>query len=116
MSKTMLVALLVIGMLVGFVLGQMSRPQVCAQTSMGAGRIVVATGNIDSQNRDLLYVIDTQDKVLCVYDMQGYQLKLLAARNISYDLSAQEFSAGNKQQQPSVRRMRDFVKKRRPRR
>jgi len=116
MSKTMLVALLVVGMLVGFVLGQMSRPQVYAQTSMGAGRIVVATGNIDSQNRDLLYVIDTQDKVLCVYDMQGYQLKLLAARNISYDLSAQEFSSGNKQQQPSVRWMRDFIKKRKPRR
>jgi len=115
MSRSLVMGLLAMAALVGFVLGQMSRPQVLAQTGMAGGRIVAVTGNIDSQNRDLLYVIDTVDKVLCVYDMQGYQLRLLASRNISYDLSAEEYSSGNRQQQPSVKWMRDYVKKRKRR-
>lgn len=114
MNRSLLVALLALVALGGFIFGQMSRPQVYAQTGMG-GRIVAVTGNIDSQNRELLYVIDTVDKVLCVYDMQGYQLRLLAARNISYDLSAEEYSGAAKQQTPSVKWMRDFVRKRKRR-
>ncbi len=94
--------LIIIGLLVALIISiNSSHTVVVAGTSSGAGSIAAVTGNTESQSRDLLYVVDTQGKSLCVYEYLGRKLNLVAARNIKFDLLLDEWRP--RSQTPSVK-------------
>ena len=86
-----------------------SRTVVVAGTESSSGGIAAVTGNTDSQSRDLLYVIDTGGKCLCVYEYLGGKLNLVAARNIKFDLLLDEWRP--RSQKPSVKEIYDETRK-----
>lgn len=85
-----------------------SRTVLVAGTSGAAGNVTAVTGNTESQALDLLYVVDTQAKTVCVYQYRGNILNLVAARNIKFDLLLDEW--GNTQS-PSVKEVYNKVQK-----
>jgi hypothetical protein len=99
--------LTVVGLAVALVLS-VSSTRTAAGTESSSGGIAAVTGNIESQSRDLLYVVDTTAKVLCVYDFQGGKLNLVGARNIKFDLMLDEWRPDS--QNPSVKQVYEAVK------
>ena len=67
-----------------------------AKTGSSSPDVVIVTGNIKGGSQDVLYVVDTRAERLCVYEVQGRNLKLAAARNIKYDLQLHELPLGQK--------------------
>lgn len=94
--------LVIIGLLVALIFSvNSSKTIVVGATGSASSGIAAVTGNTESQARDLLYVIDTQAKILCVYQHTGNALNLVAARNIKFDLLLDEWRP--KSQNPSVK-------------
>ena len=105
-----LLLLVIIGLLAALIFSvNSSQSGAVAGTGSGAGSIAAVTGNTDSQSRDLLYVIDTEAKSLCVYDCLGGKLNLIAARNIKFDLLLDEWRP--RSQKPSVKEVYDETRK-----
>jgi hypothetical protein len=99
--------LIIIGLAVALIFS-VSTSRTVAGTASGSGGVAAVTGNVESQSRDLLYVIDTTAKVLCVYDFQGGKLNLVGARNIKFDLMLDEWRPGT--QNPSVKQIYDATR------
>ena len=105
-----LLLVVIIGLLVALVISlNTSRMVVVAGTESSSGGVAAVTGNTDSQSRDMLYVIDTNAKSLCVYDYTGGRLNLVAARNIKFDLMLDEWKP--RSQKPSVKEVYDETRK-----
>ena len=100
----------VIGLLIALIISvNSSRTPVIADAASASGSISAMTGNIESQSRDILYVIDTDAKSICVYDYQGGKLNLVAARNIKFDLMLDEWRP--RTQSPSVKEVYEETRK-----
>jgi hypothetical protein len=101
--------LVIIGLLTALIFSvNSSRTQALAQGA-AAGNMTAVTGNTDSQARDLLYLVDTTAKSLCVYECQGGRLNLVAARNIKFDFLLDEWRP--RTQKPSVKEVYDETRK-----
>jgi hypothetical protein len=100
----------VIGLLIALIFSiSLSRTVVVAGNGSSSGGVTAVTGNTDSQSRDLLYVIDTTARTLCVYEYLGGKLNLAAARNIKFDFMLDEWRP--RTQKPSVKEIYDEVRK-----
>jgi uncharacterized protein (UPF0333 family) len=110
-NKLVILLLLVItGLLLALILlVSGGTPLLLANTGGSDTGFVAVTGNTENQTRDLLYVIDTKAKSLCVYDVVGGRLHLVAARNIKYDLLLDEWRPAS--QTPSVKDVYNETKK-----
>ena len=105
-----LLLLVIIGLLAALIFSvNSSQSGALAGTSSGGGSLAAVTGNTDSQARDLLYVIDTEARTLCVYEYLGGKLNLAAARNIKFDFMLDEWRP--RTQKPSVKDIYDEVRK-----
>jgi hypothetical protein len=105
-----LLILVIIGLLVALIVSiNSSRSVVVAGTGSSSGGVAAVTGNTDSQSRDLLYVIDTDAKSLCVYEYLGGRLNMVAARNIKFDLLLDEWRP--RSQKPSVKEIYEETRK-----
>ena len=84
--------------LVGVVFGAalIGPPAAHAKTGSSSDDVVIVTGNIKGGSQDVLYVVDTRAERLCVFEVEGRNLKLAAARNIKYDLQLHELPDGQK--------------------
>ena len=88
------------------------QPQpVFAGGSDNASGFVAVAANVQSQNRDILFLIDARGDTprLAMYEFNNARLQLLGVRNISYDLQLDEWPEN--QQRPSVKSVFDEVKK-----
>jgi|GEM_PF-1936423 hypothetical protein len=103
MSKTNLVLLVLLAGCIGYIFGQGFSPTVVAGTSDSGAPMIAVTGRCPQQDYDLLYVIDADKKAMAVYDMNGFQCRLLAARNIKFDLQLEEYGFMRKPHDPSVK-------------
>lgn len=74
----------------------------------GTRKLIAATGNFQSDTRDLLYVYDTRSQRLVIYEYNNSRLNIVAARTTRYDLKYDEWKRG--QQEPSVSAVRKMVK------
>ena len=102
MNVNSMVMLVIAGLLVVLIVSvNSSRTPVIAGTGATAGNIAAVAGNTDGSARDILYVVDTEARTLCVYDYNGGRLNLVAARNIKFDLMLDEWVPGS--QQPGVK-------------
>lgn len=109
-STNRILLLVIAALLVALIISvNSSRTVVVAGTESSSGGIAAVTGNTDSQSRDLLYVIDTSGKSLCVYEYLGGKLNLVAARNIKFDLLLDEWRP--RSQKPSVKEIYDETRK-----
>lgn len=105
-----LLMVVIVGLLVALIVSvNSSRTVLVAGTESSSGGVAAVTGNTDSQSRDMLYVIDTKAKSLCVYDYTGGRLNLVAARNIKFDLMLDEWRP--RSQKPSVKEIYDETRK-----
>jgi len=57
-------------------------------------------------NREVIWVLDSANRRLAVYDLQNNNVKLLAARNITWDLKLDELPGG---QNPGVKEIKKIV-------
>ena len=105
-----LLLLVIAGLLVALIISvNSSRTVVVAGTESSSGGISAVTGNTDSVSRDLLFVVDTTSKSLCVYEYMGGRLNMVAARNIKFDLMLDEWRP--RSQKPSVKEIYDETRK-----
>ncbi|MFA4987933.1 MAG: hypothetical protein WC712_15245 [Candidatus Brocadiia bacterium] len=93
MLKTKDVLLLVLAMavvfLVGVVVGQHRSfgptPAYGEGGGMAANGVLAVSGKVDA-NRERLYLIDTEKKVICVYDTYTNKFRLAGVRSYKYDV------------------------------
>ncbi|RME03376.1 MAG: hypothetical protein D6805_06850 [Planctomycetota bacterium] len=107
---------ILIGFLLGFaiVFGGISllrkfMPSAQAATAMGGTPLITVTGNTQSGQHDLLYVVDPDGYKVGVYELRSNVLNLRDVRNIRYDLQLDYYST---RQRPSVKQIIRKVKKR----
>ena len=85
--------------------------------------VVVNTGNFDNDNHDMLWVIgkgaawEKNKEVfdvphLVVYEVDGNNLRILAARNIKYDFKLDQFPPRASFQDPTVKDVYDMYNRR----
>lgn len=104
--------LVIIGLLFALVLFlSAGNTFVLANTGGSDIGLVAVTGNTEAQSRDLVWVFDPKAKSLCVYDLVGGRLNLVAARNIKFDLLLDEWRPGS--QTPGVKDVYNETKKKR---
>jgi uncharacterized protein (UPF0333 family) len=102
----------IIGLLLALILLlSAGNPFALADTGASDIGLVAVTGNTEAQNRDLVWVFDPKAKSLCVYDLVGGRLQLVAARNIKFDLLLDEWRPGS--QTPGVKDVYNETKKKR---
>ncbi len=111
MNRTNLILVVMLAGCLGYIIGQAAKSEVCAQdaTAMGSGGIAVAAAQYGNLQRPFVWVIDARNRTMAIYDYNGSQLQLKAARLIKYDLSIEEFPARG--QSPTVEQMKKAVKK-----
>jgi hypothetical protein len=119
MQRTQLVIAFLLGTVAALLLvlvttnGRGAFPEAFAQTAAN-NRLVVVGGNGGSQqNRDTIFVIDSETKRLAVYQLNNGKLSLMAVRNLTYDMEFEEYAnpkAGGPQD-PTVRAVQEHVKK-----
>ena len=107
-----LLLLVIIGLLFTLILlPGAGNPFVLANTGGSDIGLVAVTGSTEAQSRDLVWVFDPKAKSLCVYDLVGGRLQLVAARNIKFDLLLDEWRPGT--QTPGVKDIYNETKKKR---
>jgi hypothetical protein len=113
-SLPMTLAVLLAGVTVGFLMGELRpRWEAHAEGAM-AGEVVAVTGQIINGNGDVLYVLDKPSNHLLVYGYsQDGSLALLHSRKIDCDLRPVEFHLRGTQQ-PSVKAMCEQTKEKSP--
>ena len=88
-----------------------SSPSAVAQDAagIGAGRYLAVAGRVTGDSYGV-YLIDTQSGTMAVYQWQASRntLKLLAARNVNYDLQLDELNT-----EPSPREIHELVQQHR---
>ena len=85
-------------------------PRAHAQASGAAGGMVAVTGTGTSgQSRDVLFLLDSNQTRLAVYEYKDGRMTLGAVRNIEFDLRFNEFPG--KKQTPSVKEMKELSEK-----
>lgn len=70
-------------------------------------KILAAAGRSHADERDVLYLLDTKSLRQAIYSYHNGQLKVVAARNIRYDLRLDEWPEGK--QDPGVEAIRKLV-------
>ena len=82
-------------------------PRAYAQASGQAGDIFAVTGTgTQGQGRDVLFVIDSAQTRLMVYEYKNERLTVGAIRNFEFDARFQEFPGKRKPQKPTVAEMK----------
>ncbi|GAB4156220.1 MAG: hypothetical protein Kow00107_05880 [Planctomycetota bacterium] len=97
-GKDLLILLLAVtcAFLVGMLVGKDISPDLPPAFAQGsANGMIAVTGRID-QNRDRLYLVDTEKKVICVYDNFNGRFRLCGIHSYRYDVEFNS-SAGDKQ-------------------
>ncbi|MCX7702800.1 MAG: hypothetical protein N2234_01680 [Planctomycetota bacterium] len=112
MNRTNLVLVILLAGCVGYIVGQSLSPVTYAATAEGGTPLVAVTGNYQNQDHDILYVIDGNAKTMAVYDVSNYQCKLIAARNIKFDLQLEEYGfQGKNPHSPRVKEVIEALEK-----
>lgn len=86
-GKDLLIIVLAVAcaFLVGVLVGRDVSPDLPQAFGQGSANGVIAlTGAID-QNRDRLYLVDTEKKVICVYDNYNGKFRLCGLHSYRYD-------------------------------
>ena len=81
--------------------GALPFPQAHAQGGPGAaGNFIMVVGHDNSDQHDVLYVMDVQAQRVAVYDYKNRTMNLMAVRNVRYDLQLDEFRPGSQRPSP----------------
>jgi len=86
-------------------------PQAHAQSTSSGGFFVEAGRGTTGQSRDVIFLIDTANTRLAVYEYKDGALKVGAIRNIDYDMRFEEWTAGKRKQEPTVKEMKSQTEK-----
>lgn len=84
-------------------------PAYAEGSGVGADNMIVVTGMINNNQKDLLYVVDTERKTVGVYEFNGTAIQLKSVRHVGKDLQLLEYPGGGTQK-PSVKEINDLLK------
>ena len=111
MNRPNLVLVVLLAGCVGYIVGQAFSPVAHAATAGGGTSLVAVTGNYQNQDHDILYVIDGEAKTMAVYDLANFHCKLIAARNIKFDLQLEEYGWNRRAHTPTFKEVVNAVQK-----
>jgi len=84
-------------------------PKAHAQAAAGGQGLFMVTGTgFQGQSRDVLFLVDPQSSRLAVYEYKNGRLALQAIRNLEYELRFQTWNPRGKDQEPTVKDMKDL--------
>lgn len=115
MEKTKTVFILVLcGCVVflGIVVLGVDRQELTAQGTVNSNQDMIAVTGTYSSGVSALYLIDTRTRQLAVYavDAAGNKLRLVAARNITYDMKIPEYNDGSEEKVKVENLKKDWLK------
>jgi len=90
---------LIAGLLVAVVAGMADRPAFAQ--GMAADGMVAVPANFNNQQEDIVWVLDAKSKRMTCYRYKNNMIEFVGARNITYDLQAEEFVYQGKHVKPS---------------
>lgn len=84
-------------------------PALAEGSGVGDGGMIVVTGMINNNQKDMLYIVDTERKTLGIYEFNGTAIQLKSVRHVGKDLQLLEYPGGGTQK-PSVKEINDLLK------
>lgn len=89
-------------------IGRSAQPAFAENGSGAAGNVIALVGQINNNQKDVLYLVDTERKTVGVYEFNGTAIQLKTVRHFGKDLQLLEYPGG--QQKPSVKEINELLK------